>query len=307
LEEDLEERSVEYEDSKKSARFFVKGSGKARLRWDIFIIVLSVYNSFTIPLTISFSPPILSSPYVACFDAIVDFIFLIDIIITFRTTFLDPKLGEEVTDQHRIASRYLKGGRFFIDFLSSVPLDSIANTNSSILQLFGMLKLARITRISQVIRNSNIKVDIKVGFKVLQLMFYMILYIHVFACLWFFLSKDAEEWVLNMDFIWVYTDDTYEVYYSSIYRQYILCLYTSFYLFGVGEVVPRTDIEFIVSVFILLVSAIVNAIIIGNMAIHQEELSRKSVEFQQKIDLTNTAMSNLSLPKELRKEVHEYI
>lgn len=71
-----------------------------------------------------------------------------------------------------------------------------------------------------------------------------------------------------MDFIWVGSDDVYEVYYSPMFRKYILCLYTSFYLFGVGEVVPRTDIEFTIAVFILLISAIVNALIIGNMAIH---------------------------------------
>jgi len=50
-------------------------------------------------------------------------------------------------------------------------------------------------------------------------------------------------------------------------------------LFGVGEVVPREQLEFFCAILILLISAIVNAIIIGNMAIHSEELSRKSTEF----------------------------
>ena len=86
-----------------------------------------------------------------------------------------------------------------------------------------------------------------------------------------------------------------------------MCLYTSFYLFGVGEVVPRATIEFTLAVFVLLCSAVFNAIIIGNIAIQQELLNRKSINFQQKIDLTNTAMSNLGLPRDLRKDVIEYI
>ena len=53
-------------------------------------------------------------------DALVDFIFLIDVIITFRTSYLDTAKGTEETDTHRIAIHYLKG-QFLIDFASSVP------------------------------------------------------------------------------------------------------------------------------------------------------------------------------------------
>ena len=53
-------------------------------------------------------------------DAIVDFIFLIDIIIVFRTTYLDTDVGKEETDMHKIAITYLKGS-FTVDLLSSVP------------------------------------------------------------------------------------------------------------------------------------------------------------------------------------------
>jgi hypothetical protein len=171
-----------------------------------------------------------------------------------------------------------------------------------------MLKLARITRIAKVIRNLNIGVSQKVALKIFQLGFYLVLYIHVFACIWYIICQVKEDWVLNMDFIWYDQWMTREVWYTDQWvRQYILCYYTGFFLFGVGEVVPREELEFVCAIFILLISAIVNAIIIGNMAIHSEELSRKSTEFQQKIDLVNTAMTNLSLPKVLTKEVHVYI
>jgi len=139
-----------------------------------------------------------------------------------------------------IAKRYVFGGRFFIDILSSIPFDDLSSSGGSFLQIFGMLKLFRITRMSQVITNLNIRVDVKVFLRVIQLFFYMGLYIHVFACVWFVIVESTESWVLNMDFIWVGTAETYEVYFpESLTRQYLLTAYTSFYLFGVGEVVPR--------------------------------------------------------------------
>lgn len=81
-----------------------------------------------------------------------------------------------------------------------------------------MLKLARITRISQVIRNLTIRKDWKVLLKVIQMMFYLILYIHCMACLWFWLVKGDEIWVLNEDFIWIGTDVTYEIYEPNFSR-----------------------------------------------------------------------------------------
>lgn len=111
-----------------------------------------------------------------------------------------------------------------------------------------------------------------------------------------------------MDFIWFEYEKSYEVYYRDEWvNQFLLCYYTGFFLFGVGEVVPRYINEIVIATFILLGSAIVNALVIGNMALLQEELSRKSTEFQQKIDLVNTAMTNLDLPRQLSKEVHVYI
>ena len=53
-------------------------------------------------------------------DATVDLIFLIDIMIHFRTTYLDTTLSEEVYDPLKIAKRYLRGS-FFLDLVSTLP------------------------------------------------------------------------------------------------------------------------------------------------------------------------------------------
>lgn len=113
-----------------------------------------MYNSLLIPLQIFYDEKghsALTGSVVTAVDACVDLCFLIDIIITFRTTFLDTKQSIEVTDPHVIGKRYLKGA-FFLDFISSVPFTSLVSSNketvfTSLLDALGLLKLLRLSRL----------------------------------------------------------------------------------------------------------------------------------------------------------------
>jgi hypothetical protein len=92
---------------------------------------------------------------VSFIDACVDLFFLIDIIIKFRTTFLDAKQSIEVKDPHVIGKRYLKGS-FTIDFISSVPFTSFLSSGAEgaivdLLDALGLLKLLRLSRLYQVV------------------------------------------------------------------------------------------------------------------------------------------------------------
>ena len=57
-------------------------------------------------------------------NAIIDLLFLVDILVIFRTSIMGEN-GEIVSDQKTIAVKYLKGS-FTIDVLSTIPLDSMA-------------------------------------------------------------------------------------------------------------------------------------------------------------------------------------
>ena len=99
------------------------------------------------------------------------------------------------------------------------------------------------------------------------------------ACIWYFFVNMDEEWIPNMDFIWFGTPQVYGFYYYQIdnsTRSYLISMYIGFYLFGVGEVCPRTQNEIIIAIPILIISSIVNGLIIGNMALYISELNRKS-------------------------------
>ena len=114
-------------------KYMLKGSGSFRSKWDFLIIVLAIYNSFSIPLKLAFNPYVLNQNGFLALDATVDLVFMIDIIFTFRTTYLDPKMGEEVVDPLLIAAEYMsfsldkvfEGGSFYLDLISSLPLNDL--------------------------------------------------------------------------------------------------------------------------------------------------------------------------------------
>jgi len=144
----------------------------------------------------------------------------------------------------KIANNYMHGN-FFIDVLSSLPLDELIVTGNpkfqSFLQFFGLLKLIRLFRISQFIRDVNSDVETKVGLKIIAVIAAVVLIMHCLACIWFYVTRIEQIWRLNMDFIWNPLSIMFEIYFpESVWRQYLLSLYTAFYLFGVGEVVPQT-------------------------------------------------------------------
>jgi hypothetical protein len=135
--------------------YFIQENGTFRKYWEIIVIFLALYNAFMIPLQLFFdpNPDFIDNDIVRCSDAIVDFLFLVDIIFQFRTTFLEPG-GEEVRDPWKIAKAYLKG-RFWLDFISSVPFNALLGRSSLLLDMLGLLKLTRVSRIAPTIRKSN--------------------------------------------------------------------------------------------------------------------------------------------------------
>jgi hypothetical protein len=84
---------------------------------------------------------------------IVDVIYFIDIIVNFRTTFLNKKTGEEITEPRKIALNYLLSAGFYIDLASSLPLERVGQDYRA--QIVGLLKVYRITRLEKIINNLN--------------------------------------------------------------------------------------------------------------------------------------------------------
>lgn len=72
---------------------------------------------------LSFDSPWNELTGVVAFDNMIEGIFFIDILLEFRTTYIDEQTGEEIYDPRKIAKTYIKGIVFYIDVMAIVPFD----------------------------------------------------------------------------------------------------------------------------------------------------------------------------------------
>jgi len=83
-----------------------------------------------------------------------------------------------------------------------VPTLTDSRGVSIALEVIGLLKIIRILKLSNFIQNLNIDTSVKVLLKMLQMVLYLVMSMHIIACVWFFLVKQEEVYMLNLDFIW---------------------------------------------------------------------------------------------------------
>lgn len=84
-------------------------------------------------------------------NSLIDISFLVDIILTFFSSYFDERQHMVVTDHKVIAKKYLRGW-FWLDFISILPMDYIFNAMdvnqfARILRIGKIYKLVRMTRL----------------------------------------------------------------------------------------------------------------------------------------------------------------
>ena len=103
------------------SRNIIDPQTKEKTIWDVAVGMLILFSVAVVPLRLGFDIPA-TSPWIII-DWITDGIFTIDIVVTFRTGYLDDN-NNLVTIPKMIRSRYLSFW-FIIDLLSTVPIDKI--------------------------------------------------------------------------------------------------------------------------------------------------------------------------------------
>ena len=188
-------------------------------------MIVAIYNCLTIPFIASLDPE-LSLTY-DIFDYIIDALFVIDVVISFRITYVNSKTGLEVFKWYLIAWNYIKFGRFFIDAVSVLPFENIyillsnASSNSKAIKSIGLLKLIRLLRLGRIIRFMKFKSSYKTGMRILQLLFFIFLIVHWVACILYLLVKDINSWMPPKDANYLETN----FYNESIFMKYCTCFY----------------------------------------------------------------------------------
>jgi len=66
-------------------------------------------------------------------------------------------------------------------------------------ELFGILKLGRVLRLSKIIQYMSVTEEIKASMKLIKMIFLLIIYIHCFACLWWLIVNHNQTWIPYKD------------------------------------------------------------------------------------------------------------
>ena len=169
----------------------IKQQGSFKLYWEILIVIITFYNCFAIPLVLAFQPPEARSFYWDISNWVITGIFAIDMLINFRTSFYAG--GDEIRAGGRMFCNYFISFSFLNDLITTIPFDLIGKLMGAVtldvekaLSATRMLKIIRTGSINSLVASMRFERGTKSFIKVLQVVLFMVLFIHMQGCLYFF-------------------------------------------------------------------------------------------------------------------------
>ncbi|XP_040004956.1 potassium voltage-gated channel subfamily H member 7-like isoform X2 [Xiphias gladius] len=294
--------------------------------WDWLILLLVIYTAILTPYSAAFllndqeeqkrrECGYSCSP-LNVVDLIVDIMFIIDILINFRTTYVN--LNEEVVSHPaKIAIHYFKGW-FLIDMVAAIPFDLLifGSGSDETTTLIGLLKTARLLRLVRVAR----KLDrySEYGAAVLMLLMCIFALIaHWLACIWYAIGNVEKPYLEHkigwLDNLGVSIGKRYN--YSdpssgpSIKDKYVTALYFTFSSLtsvGFGNVSPNTNSEKIFSICVMLIGSLMYASIFGNVSAIIQRLYSGTARYHAQMLRVKEFIRFHQIPNPLRQRLEEY-
>lgn len=188
----------------------------ARILWDIFLMLVIVYQAISVPFRICFSVPV-TGAWVSL-EFTFTLVFILDIFVNFNTGFYMK--GELVMTRKLIVKNYLKFW-FWLDLLASFPYYWLSDGPFSdepsdenlyrapqvlrLIKLFRLLRLLRLAKLKRILMKiedhiaSNSLATLFVLLRLLSVVFFIA---HWTACWWYFIGSQEMAshpvtWVLD--------------------------------------------------------------------------------------------------------------
>ncbi|XP_044571346.1 potassium voltage-gated channel subfamily H member 8 isoform X2 [Drosophila ananassae] len=296
----------------KKSRLILPHYGVFKGIWDWVILVATFYVALMVPYNAAFAK---ADRQTMVSDVIVEALFIVDILLNFRTTFVSRK-GEVVSNSKQIAINYFRGW-FALDLLAALPFDHLYASDlydgeESHIHLVKLTRLLRLARLLQKIdRYSQHTAMI-----LTLLMFSFTLAAHWLACIWYVIAVKEYEWFPESNIVFftgwlqllaerknasVAILTTAETYSTALYFTF-----TSLTSVGFGNVSANTTAEKVFTIIMMLIGALMHAVVFGNVtAIIQRMYSRRSLYESKWRDLKDfVALHNM--PKELKQRIEDY-
>uniref|UniRef100_A0A3Q0SZX6 Potassium voltage-gated channel subfamily H member 7 n=1 Tax=Amphilophus citrinellus TaxID=61819 RepID=A0A3Q0SZX6_AMPCI len=294
--------------------------------WDWLILLLVIYTAILTPYSAAFllndqeeqkrRECGYSCNPLNVVDLIVDIMFIIDILINFRTTYVNQN-EEVVSHPAKIAIHYFKGW-FLIDMVAAIPFDLLifGSGSDETTTLIGLLKTARLLRLVRVAR----KLDrySEYGAAVLMLLMCIFALIaHWLACIWYAIGNVEKPYLEHrigwLDNLGVSIGKRYN--YSdpnsgpSIKDKYVTALYFTFSSLtsvGFGNVSPNTNSEKVFSICVMLIGSLMYASIFGNVSAIIQRLYSGTARYHAQMLRVKEFIRFHQIPNPLRQRLEEY-
>ncbi|XP_011871289.1 PREDICTED: potassium/sodium hyperpolarization-activated cyclic nucleotide-gated channel 2 isoform X7 [Vollenhovia emeryi] len=248
-----------------------------RFYWDLCMLLLLVANLIILPVAISFFNDDLSTRWIA-FNCLSDTIFLVDIVVNFRTGIMQQDNAEQVIlDPKLIAKHYLRTW-FFLDLISSIPLDYIFLIFNQFLNMASVFM------------------------RIFNLICMMLLIGHWSGCLQFLVPMlqgfPSNSWVaINelQDSFWL------EQYSWALFKamSHMLCI-------GYGRFPPQSLTDMWLTMLSMISGATCYALFLGHATNLIQSLDSSRRQYREKVKQVEEYMAYRKLPREMRQRITEY-
>ncbi|XP_038154409.1 potassium voltage-gated channel subfamily H member 8 isoform X2 [Cyprinodon tularosa] len=188
------------------SRFILLHYGTFKAGWDWLILLATFYVAVTVPYNVCFtvgggrdegtsrSPPSVS-------DILVEILFILDILLNFRTTFVSTS-GQVVYDARSICVHYVTTW-LFVDLVAALPFDLLYAFNISVNSRVHLLKTVRLLRLLRLLQ--KLERYSQYSAVVLTLLMSMFaLLAHWMACVWYYIGHNEIESRGSWDIGWLY-------------------------------------------------------------------------------------------------------
>ncbi|XP_053743551.1 potassium/sodium hyperpolarization-activated cyclic nucleotide-gated channel 3 isoform X2 [Synchiropus splendidus] len=285
--------AMEQERLKSAGAWIIHPYSDFRFYWDLLMLLLMMGNLIILPVGITFFRDE-NTPSWIIFNVVSDTLFMVDLVLNFRTGIVKEDSTEILLDPRAIRQNYLKSW-FLVDFVSSIPVDYIFlmvdSLDSEVYRTARALRIVRFTKILSLLRLLRLS--------------RLIRYIHQWEEI-FHMTYDLAS---AMDFppdCWVsknlMVNDTWGVQYSyALFKamSHMLCI-------GYGAQAPEGMTDVWLTMLSMIVGATCYAMFIGHATALIQSLDSSRRQYQEKYKQVEQYMSFHKLPADVRQKIHEY-
>jgi hypothetical protein len=267
-----------------SPRWIILSNNKWKIYWDLYITFTLFFLCIAVPIRLAFTSE--DPPEWVVVYAVTDISFLVDIVLTFYTSFEDEVSNQEVIDHKSIVKNYLKGW-FWFDVLSIIPADYMLASDQSnafsVNSLFRFAKFGKVYKIIRLVRLAKVfkllkknkslisrlseKLSLNSGVERLLLFFvFLLIFIHVFGCMFILLDDieldpAAQDWIAVQNSKFNQEFDGFDLYIMSCYFTV-----TTMITVGYGDISATNTNERVYCVFLMLVGVCCFTFITGALS-----------------------------------------